>query len=199
MIFDFGNVLIDWNPHYLYRKLLGGDDDAVDRFLAEIGFHEWNLKQDEGRPFDQAVAELCGQFPHYCHLIQAYHDRYEETIAGPIWGTVEILLFLKERGYPLHGLSNWSVEKFHLVRPRYSFFGWFETIVLSGEVKLVKPDPRIFRLLLERINRRAEECVLIDDSAANITVARSLGFQTIRFRSPDQLRDELREMGIGYG
>ncbi len=139
-------MLIDWNPRYLYRELFAGDDAAVERFLKEIGFYEWNLKQDEGRPFDQAVAELCAQFPHYCALIQAYHDRYEETIRGPIWGTVEILRDLKDQGYPLHALSNWSVEKFALVRPRYPFFDWFETIVLSGEVKLAKPDPRIFRL-----------------------------------------------------
>ncbi len=197
IVFDFGKVLIDWNPHYLYRKLFHGDDAAIERFLAEIGFDAWNVKQDEGRPFDEAVAELCGQFPQYCELIQAYHDRYEETILGPIGGTVEILKELKDQGYPLYALSNWSVEKFALVRPCYPFFEWFETIILSGEVKLAKPDPRIFRLLLEKINRRAEECLLIDDALANIAVAEKMGFRTIWFQSPEQLREGLRGRGIG--
>ncbi len=196
IVFDFGKVLIDWNPRYLYRKLFQGNDEAIERFLAEIGFEEWNIKQDAGRPFDEAVAELCGQFPQYCELIRAYHDRYEETILGPIGGTVEILKDLKKRGYPLHAISNWSQEKFQLVRPRYPFLDWFETIVLSGEVKLAKPDPRIFLLLLDKIDRRAEECLLIDDAWANIAVAQSLGFQTIWFQSPEQLREGLRGMGI---
>ncbi len=196
IVFDFGKVLIDWNPRYLYRKLFQGNDEAIERFLAEIGFEEWNIKQDAGRPFDEAVAELCGQFPQYCELIRAYHDRYEETILGPIGGTVEILKDLKKRGYPLHAISNWSQEKFQLVRPRYPFLDWFETIVLSGEVKLAKPDPRIFLILLDKIDRRAEECLLIDDAWANITVAQSLGFQTIWFQSPEQLREGLRGMGI---
>jgi 2-haloacid dehalogenase len=197
IVFDFGKVLVDWNPHYLYRKLFHGDSAAVDRFLDEIGFEAWNLQQDAGRPFDEAVAELCGRFPQHCDMIQAYHDRYEETIAGPIWGTVAILHDLKAQGYPVYALSNWSEEKFRLVRPRYPFFDWFEKIILSGEVKLAKPDPRIFRLLLEQIERRAEECLLIDDAQANIAVAQELGFRTIWFRSPEQLQKELREIGIG--
>ncbi len=196
IVFDFGKVLIDWNPRYLYRKLFQGNDEAIERFLAEIGFEEWNIKQDAGRPFDEAVAELCGQFPQYCELIRAYHDRYEETILGPIGGTVEILKELKDQGYPLHAISNWSQEKFQLVRPRYPFLDWFETIVLSGEVKLAKPDPRIFLILLDKIDRRAEECLLIDDAWANIAVAQSLGFRTIWFQSPEQLREGLRGMGI---
>lgn len=195
VIFDFGNVLLDWDPRYLYRKLFS-DDAAIDRFLEEIHFHEWNVLQDAGRPFAEAVAELSTRFPTYAEYIQAYDERYPETISGPIWGTVEILKTLRLNGYPLFGLSNWSVEKFLIMRDRYEFFGWFQDIILSGEVRLAKPDPRIFKVALERIGRPAGECLLIDDTPANIQVADSLGFRTIHFRSPDQLRTELKDLGL---
>jgi len=196
LIFDFGNVLVDWNPHYLYRKLFDGDDQAVARFLKEIHFYEWNLQQDAGRPFHIAIAEICERYPHHCELIKAYDDRYEESISGPIWPTVQILRELKDDGYSLYGLSNWPGEKWRAVSPKFEFFTWFDDIVISGEVKLAKPDPAIFLLLLERIGRPAGECILIDDSIHNIDTARNLGFQTIQFESPEQLRDLLMGMNI---
>jgi 2-haloacid dehalogenase len=195
LIFDFGGVLVDWNPRYLYEKFFDGDERGMQRFLDEIGFAEWNLQQDKGRPFAEAVAELSGRFPQYAELIRAYDLRWEESISGPIQPTVEILGELKQAGYPLYGLSNWSEEKFRLVRPKYEFFDWFEAILVSGEVRLVKPDEPIFNLMLERIGRRAEECLLVDDSAANIQAAARLGFRTIHFQSPEQLRRELQGMG----
>ena len=196
IVFDFGGVLIDWNPRYLYRKLFPGDDTAMERFLAEIGFTEWNQQQDAGRAFSLAVTELVKRFPSYADLIQAYDERWEESIAGPLQGTVDLLLPLQQAGFELHGLSNWSSEKFGAVRAKYAFFQLFATILLSGDVKLIKPDPRIFQALLERIGRSAGECVFIDDSEENITTARSLGFETIRFESPDQLRRELQQRGL---
>ncbi len=196
IVFDFGGVLMDWNPRYLYRKLFPGNDTAMERFLAEIGFTEWNQQQDAGRAFSLAVAELVQQFPSYAELIQAYHERWEESIAGPLQGTVDLLLPLKHAGFELYGLSNWSSEKFGAVRAKYAFFQLFDTILLSGDVKLIKPAPGIFDALLERIGRSASECLFIDDSEENISTARSLGFETIRFESPDQLRRELRHRGL---
>jgi 2-haloacid dehalogenase len=196
IVFDFGGVLMDWNPRYLYRKLFPGDDTAMERFLAEIGFTEWNQQQDAGRAFSLAVTELVKRFPSYADLIQAYDERWEESIAGPLQGTVDLLLPLQQAGLELHGLSNWSSEKFAAVRTKYSFFQLFATILLSGDVKLIKPDPRIFEALLERIGRSASECLFIDDSEENISTARSLGFETIRFESPDQLRRELQQRGL---
>ncbi len=196
MVFDFGNVLIDWNPHYLYRKLFDGDDAAVARFLEEIDFVNWNNWQDAGRPWEEAVALHCEQFPQYCELIQAYNDRWEESLGGPIWGTVRILEQLKARHFPMYGLSNWSAEKFKLIRETYEFFEWFDGIVISGEVKLIKPDTRIFEVLLERVGRPAGDCLLIDDSAANVATAKQLGFDTIRFESPVQLTAELGRRGM---
>ena len=195
IVFDFGNVLVDWDPRYLYRQFFS-DDQAIEHFLREIGFHEWNLAQDRGRPFAEAVSELCREYPHYCHLIRAYDSRWEETISGPIWPTVEILRQLKANDYELYGLSNWSLEKFSLVRPKYEFFSWFKAMVISGEVGLAKPDWQIFHLLLEKIGRPASECILIDDSPSNIAAAQQLGFITIQFRSADWLRKDLLQYGI---
>lgn len=196
IVFDFGGVLIDWNPRYLYRKLFPGNDTAMESFLAVIGFTEWNRQQDAGRAFSLAVTELVKRFPSYADLIRAYDERWEESIAGPLQGTVDLLVPLQQAGLELHGLSNWSSEKFAAVRTKYSFFQLFATILLSGDVKLIKPDPRIFEALLERIGRSASECLFIDDSEENISTARSLGFETIRFESPDQLRRELQQRGL---
>ena len=196
LVFDFGGVLIDWDPHYVYRPFFNGDDAAIDRFMREIGFHEWNLHQDGGRSFDEGVAVLSAQFPHYAPLIRAYHERYEDAIIGPVAGTVEILRACQAAGYPLYGLSNWAQEKFDLIRPKYDFFECFDDILISSTVNLVKPDPRIFEIFLARIDRRAEECLYIDDSAVNAATAERLGFTTIRFESPRQLAAELDRLNV---
>lgn len=191
IVFDFGGVLMDWNPRYLYRKLFNHDEQAMERFLVEVGFFEWNQQQDAGRPFSEAVAELSARHPQYCDLIRAYDERYEESLSGPIMETVDILRQLHSSGFSLYGLSNWPAEKFQGVRARYDFFRWFDGIVLSGEVRITKPDPRIFHLLLEQIGRPAQECLLIDDSIHNIATAQALGFQTILFHSPQELEKQL--------
>jgi 2-haloacid dehalogenase len=196
IIFDFGGVLLDWDPRHLYRKLFMDDEPAMERFLAEVDFYAWNLQQDAGRPFDLAVEELCARYPQHCELVRAYDTRWEESISGPIQPTVDLLDSLRDTGYRLAGLSNWSAEKFELVRHRYPFLEWFETIVISGDVGLVKPDRQIFLLLLERLQDPAGQCLLIDDSPGNIDAARQLGLQTIHYRSPDQLKRELTRLGI---
>jgi 2-haloacid dehalogenase len=196
IVFDFGGVLLDWNPHYLYRKLFNNDASAIERFLTEIGFEEWNLRLDEGRPFSEGVAELSAQFPQYADLIRAYDECWEESIGGVIQPTLDIVHSLKRAGYALYGLSNWSAETFRRVRPTYKFFDLFEDIVLSGDVKLNKPDPRIYAVLLERAGRKAAECLFIDDSEENVIVASQLGFETVRFKSPEQLKKELDQRGF---
>ncbi|MCU0485378.1 MAG: HAD family phosphatase [Anaerolineales bacterium] len=196
LIFDFGGVLIDWNPRYLYRKLFPGDEPTMERFLAEIGFDDWNRLQDAGRPFAVAVPELCARHPQYCDLIRAYDERYPESLGGAIPGTVEILHRLWTAGFPLFALSNWPAEKYHQVRSNFPFFTWFHEIVISGEVGCAKPDPRIFQILLDKVNRPPEACLLIDDAPANISAARALGFQTIRFQDAPQLARELALRGL---
>ena len=195
VIFDFGGVLLKWDPHKLYRRYFD-QPQHIDHFLAEINFAAWNAEQDRGRPFADAVAELSVQFPQYSHLIRAYYEHFEDSIVGPIDGTVELLQDLKQAGYPLYALSNWSAETYPRVRPQYDFFDLFDKIILSGEVKLLKPDPAIFKLALQKINHTAHECLLIDDTEANIYSAKKLGIHTIHFKSAEQLRMELRILGL---
>ena len=196
LIFDFGGVLLDWNPHYLFKKHFDMDPSAVDSFMRDVDFFAWNFEQDRGRSFAVGVAELAGKFPQYAKLIKAYDEFWEETIIGPIQRTVDMLLPLREHGYVLYGLTNWSFEKFRLVNRKYAFMDLFETIVVSGEVKLAKPDPRIFRLMLEKIGRPADECIFIDDSELNILAAQQLDFTTICFETTDQLSEELSRLGV---
>ena len=195
IIFDFGGVLLEWDPHALYRNFIE-QPQQIDQFLAEVGFATWNAEQDRGRPFAEGVAELSRQFPHRAQLIRAYHDHWEDSIVGPIPGSVAILRKLKRAGYPLYGLSNWSAETFPRVRNKYAFFDLLDDIILSGDVKMIKPDPAIFNLLLTRIGYAAHNCLLIDDSRANVVTAKSLGFNTVHFKSPPQLESELQQLGL---
>ncbi len=196
IVFDFGGVLMDWNPHYLYRSFFGNDPQATERFLAEVGFYEWNRQLDYGRPFAEVLGEAAARHPAHREMILAYDTRWEESIAGPIQPTVEILRELRETGHRLFALSNWSAKKFPLVRSKYEFFQWFEAIVLSGEEKTAKPEPAIYLALLRRAGLPAEECLFVDDSARNIEAARKLGFGTILYESPAQLRMELCRYGL---
>jgi len=196
IIFDFGGVLINWDPHILFNKYFSNDRQAIDAFLSEINFTAWNLSQDKGYPFASAVTDLSTEFPQYAHLIRAYDEEWEDSITGIIPETVEILQKLKTSGYRLYGLTNWSAEKFALVKHKYEAFNLFESILVSGEVKLVKPDPAIFHLLLQKIQLQPQECLLIDDSLSNIMAAQKLGFATHHFNSPAQLETELQQLGI---
>lgn len=156
----------------------------------------WNLLQDKGRPFAEGVVALSQQFPHYSHLIQAYHDHWIDSLGEAITGTVSILKQLKQAGYNIYGLSNWSAETFPQARQRHDFFELLDDMVLSGEVGQVKPDPEIFQILLEKVGRPAWECLFIDDAQANIQQAEKMGFVTIQFQSPEQLQVALRELHI---
>jgi 2-haloacid dehalogenase len=196
VVFDFGGVLMDWNPYYLFCTAMGNDRETVDNFLKKINFSEWNVKQDRGRSFAEGTAELISQFPEYTELIRAYDERYMETVGGAFQPVVEILKKLKDTGHPLYGLSNWAAEKFSIVRSIYPFFAWFDDIVLSGEVGLLKPDKEIYELLLKRIGLSADECLFIDDHGPNIQAARELGFQTIQYQSPGQLEEELYRLEL---
>jgi 2-haloacid dehalogenase len=196
IIFDFGGVLIHWDPRNLYRRFFPNQPQAMEDFLQEIKFAEWNAQQDRGRPFAEGVEILSGQFPHYAHLIRAYHENWDETIVGEISGTVEILQTFKQSGHPLYALSNWSTETYAIARDQFPFLNWFDGVILSGEVRLIKPERAIFELCLKMIGKPAQECVFIDDSQANIAAAKEMGFDAIHFTSPEQLKTELQERKI---
>ena len=196
IIFDFGNVLLEWEPRKIYRRYFHNDEAGMEHFLHEVDFMAWNALQDKGRTFKEGVAEHARRFPQYAHLLHAYHDHWPESIGDANWGTVAILKQLKLAGYPLYGLSNWSAETFPYAREKYNFFDLFDDIVISGDVGYVKPEPEIYNLILDRTRRRASECLFIDDSLPNITQAKRMGFVTIHFTSPEQLENELKQMGI---
>lgn len=196
ILFDFGNVLLEWNPRHVYRRYFPGNEEAMEQFLHEVNFMDWNAQQDKGRPFAEGVALLSQQFPQYSNLIQAYHDNWKDSIGDYFEGTVAIMERLKDAGYRLYGLSNWSAETFPYAREKYHFFDLLDDILISGEVGMIKPEPEIFQLLLSRIGRPANECLFIDDSQANVEQAQKMGFSTIRFESPEQLEAELQKLEL---
>lgn len=196
IIFDFGNVLLEWNPRHVYRRYFPNDEAAMERFFKEVNFMDWNLQQDKGRPFAEGVTELSKQFPQYAELIQAYPDNWAHSIGHHIEGTVEIMKRLKQAGYKLYGLSNWSAETFPIAQKKYDFFRLLDDIVISGEVGAVKPEPEIYEILLKRINKPANECLFIDDAQPNIEQAQKMGFATVHFQAPDQLERELQKLQL---
>jgi 2-haloacid dehalogenase len=195
-VFDLGGVLIDWNPRHLYRTLFPGDDEAMERFLAEICTPAWNAQLDAGRPWPAAIEELTGRYPESRDLIAAYRERWEEMLGGPIEASVVILDELVEAGVTTYALTNWSAETFPIARARYPFLSRFRGIVVSGELGIIKPDPRIFLHLLDTFDLRPEATVFIDDSDANVEAAREIGLRAIRFHDPPGLRRELRAQGL---
>ncbi len=195
-VFDYGNVLIEWDPRNIYQRYFPNDSEGMEAFLKEINFMEWNAQQDKGRTFAEGVAALSQEFPQHAHLIQAYHDHWKDSIGVAYWDTVEIMKRLKQAGYPLYGLSNWSAETFPHTREKFDFFDLFDDMVISGEVGHIKPHPEIFHILLEKIGRPAHECLFIDDSLANIQQAQKIGFATIHFKSPEQLASTLHNMDV---
>jgi len=195
-VFDLGGVLLDWNPRHLYRKLFAGDEAAMEHFLATVCTHEWNRCQDAGRSFAEGGRLLTAEHPDKVELIDAYGARFDEMIAGPIAGVVEILAELRDRGTPLYGLTNWSAETYPPARERFAFLSWFRGILVSGEVGVIKPDPRIFEVLIERFAINPENAVYIDDVEANVAAAQSFGIHAIQFTTPARLRRELTRLGL---
>ena len=195
VVFDLGNVLVQWNPRLLYEQLIA-DADEREQFFETVITHDWIRAQDAGRPFEEGIAVLAAAFPHYEPEIRAFWERWEEMVPGAIEGTVQILAELKERDTPLYALTNWSHETFPIARPRFPFFEWFEGIVVSGEIGLIKPDARIYQHLLERFSLAAEDCVFIDDSAANVAGAEAVGITGLHFQSPEKLRRDLSDLRL---
>ena len=195
VIFDLGGVLIDWNPRYLYRQLLP-DEEQVETFLSTVCTMEWNEEQDGGRPFEEGIAILTQKWPEHKSLIEAYYHRWIEMIGGAIYDSVDVLKILHEKGIPLYALTNWSDQTFPLIRDDFPFLDWFDGIVVSGEEKLKKPDPAIYRLILDRYALEPAQTIFIDDNKRNIEAAGALGIQTHHFTSAEAMAGALAGMGV---
>jgi 2-haloacid dehalogenase len=193
--FDLGGVLIDWNPRHLYRKLF--DDEApMEKFLADVCSPAWNDELDRGLPFAEGVARLVAQFPEQAALIEAYHSRWTEMVAGPIDDAVAVADELHRTGLPLYALSNWARSTYDLVAHEYPFLGDFAGVLLSGDVGVAKPDRRIFDLLCERFDLDAATTLFVDDNAANVIGAQHAGLQAVQFDGAAALRRDLVALGV---
>lgn len=195
VVFDIGNVLVQWEPRALYRKIFASEDE-VSWFIDNVCTHDWNLQQDMGRSFADGVIELTARFPEHAEAIAAYDLRWHETVLGAIDGSVAILDELKARGTPLYAITNFNQYKFRETLQRFPFLSAFRDIVVSGDERMLKPDPAIYRLLLERNGLDAGSCVFIDDSAKNVRGAEAVGMRAIHFTTPEALRSDLARLGI---
>ena len=197
VVFDFGGVLIDWNPEYVFLKEFRGDRNQMNWFFKNICTSEWNEQQDAGCNIAQATEERLTMFPEYESLIRMYYGRWEEMLGYEITGTVALLEKLHNKSdIVLYGLTNWSHETFPVALERFDFLQYFQDIVVSGTEKLIKPDPLIYKLLLDRNGLKAEECVFIDDKEINVLAAQKLNIFGIRFDNANQLELELTKLGI---
>ena len=194
IIFDFGGVLIDWNPRYMYRNEFE-ESSAMEHFLEQICTDDWNLQQDKGRSLTEGTRILQEKFPEHAVKIQLFYDQWEKMINGDIPQNVTVLRNLKEK-YKLYGLTNWSAETFPIVFKRFAFFTLFDGIVISGEEKLIKPDKKIFELMLDRYRLEAKNSLFIDDNMKNIQAAKEMGFVTIHVTEKTDLKRELQAMGL---
>lgn len=196
IIFDLGGVLIDWNPRYLYRKIFDTEEE-ITWFLENICTPEWNDEQDGGRTFEEATDLLVAKYPEWELPIRAWYGRWEETISGPVHGTVDLLKEVRNaRQHRLYALTNWSAQSFPVALKKFDFLHWFEGIVVSGIENTRKPFPEIYQILFDRYQIDPKQTLFIDDNPANIVTGKSLGLHTIQFKDPQRLRNEMVLMGL---
>ncbi|MBH1959422.1 MAG: HAD family phosphatase [Flavobacteriia bacterium] len=198
IIFDFGGVVMDWNPRYFFKDYFN-DDEKMEFFLKNIAEDEWNAEQDRGRSLKEGTDIQVAKFPEWESEIRAYYDNWTTMLKSDIPENVEVLRKLEHSDYELFGLTNWSAETFPYALENYDFFNAFKgKIVVSGTEKLIKPDPKIWEVLVERYHLKPEESVFIDDNPKNIEVAKTLGFITVHITEETNLEEELRNLGLRF-
>ena len=195
VVFDIGNVLLRWDMRFLFEKVIA-DQAELDAFLRDVCTLQWHGALDAGATYAQAIAELSSRFPEHAKTIALYDARWQETIAGAIEGSVQILERLRAAGVPNYAITNFPAEKFDETCERYPFLGGFDGVIVSGRERIVKPDPGIFQLFLTRFGLKAVDCVFIDDNLANVAAAREIGMTALRFDNADTLALDLRVLGL---
>ena len=195
VIFDLGNVLIPFNPRWLFRKILP-DEVSIDRFFEETSFDAWNLEMDAGRSFADGIAAHGRRFPHHRALFKAFFERWHETVGEPITESVDMLQTLQRKGIRTYALTNFSAETFPLAVARFPFLSEFDGAVVSGDEGVIKPDPAIYQLLMQRYSITPSRAVFIDDKLENVEAARRLGLHGIHFVEPSAARIALRNLGL---
>ncbi|MGZ5272905.1 MAG: HAD family hydrolase [Kaistella sp.] len=198
IIFDFGGVVMDWNPRYFFKDYFN-DDEKMEFFLKHIAEDDWNAEQDRGRSLREGTEIQIQKFPEWENELRAYYDNWSTMLKSDIPENVEVLRKLEHSEYELFGLTNWSAETFPYALENYDFFNVFKgKIVVSGTEELIKPDPKIWEVLLERYQLKSEESVFIDDNPKNIEVAETLGFVTVHIQQETNLEKELRNLGLSF-
>jgi len=196
IIFDLGKVLIDWEPRRLYRKIFD-DEKKMETFLKKVCTSDWNVEQDRGRSLEEATNILLKKHPKQAKEIKAFYGRWEEMLGGPVQSTVDILEYLyKKKSHRLYALTNWSAETFPVAQRDYYFLKYFEGILVSGDEKLIKPDPKIYKLMLKRYKIKASTALFIDDSLKNVKGAEECGIRAIHFKDGDSLKKELIKLKV---
>jgi 2-haloacid dehalogenase len=195
VVFDIGKVLFEWDLRYLFAKLIA-DKDELEFFVTHVVTPEWHFQHDAGRALDDMVAERITEFPEYAKLIAVYANRFNETIPGPVTGSLEIVQELAEIGVPLFAITNFGSEFWDMFRPTQPVFDRFQDIIVSGVEKLVKPDPAIYALALQRFGLKPGEAIFIDDNHDNVVSARNNGFAAHHFTDAASLRAELVALNL---
>ena len=194
VVFDIGNVLLRWNPRNLFGKTFA-DEARMERFLATALGMDFIAHADIVEDFSRAVEERARLFPEFADDLRRFDTRWLETLGGPIEENVALLRRLKRSGRPVHALSNFARQKFAIARERYDFLNEFDTCVISGDVGVVKPDPRIYKILFARAGRRPADLLFIDDSLANVRASEAAGMAAIHFSPGVDLESELIARG----
>jgi 2-haloacid dehalogenase len=192
VVFDIGNVLIEWDPRHLYRHIFATPEE-IEHFLSTICTSAWNLELDRGKPFAEGVAELVARHPEQEAAIRAFDERWSEMAPGVVPGTLALMERLEARNVPLYAITNFSGEKFAVARLRFPFLDRFRGVIVSAHERLLKPERAIFELLLSRYRLKAQECLFIDDSAANVAGARAVGLAAYHFKDAAGLEQALVE------
>ena len=196
VIFDIGNVLFDWHPRFLYERLID-DDRALEAFLRDVVTHEWHFQHDAGRPFAETSAELAARYPEHADLIAQWGPRFNDRVSGPVPGMFAIVEALDAAGVPLFAITNFSGEFFPPFRAAWpDLFDRFRDIVVSGDERLVKPDPALYRLALARFGLEPGDAVFVDDNDRNVAAARDLGIHAVPFTDAAAFRAELERFGL---
>lgn len=190
VIFDLGNVLIEWDRSFLYRQLIN-DPEELNAFLDNVFTMDDNAELDRGTPVHDVAANVARRHPEQHDLVMAFAERWKDTLGEVISGSVEILEQLSRNGVRLLALSNWGRDTFASIEADYPFFELFDGMVISGREGVIKPDRAIFDILCDRYDVTPSRAVFIDDSSANVATAMALGFDSLLFDRPELLRQQL--------
>jgi 2-haloacid dehalogenase len=195
IIFDLGGVLIDWNPEYVYLDVFKGNKKKMYWFFKNICTEKWNQNQDAGYSLERATNDLIKLYPKYEYYIKMYYGRWEEMLGGEIDKSVWILNQLIPQ-FKVFALTNWSAETFPVALKKFNFLHSFRDIIVSGKEKLIKPDPKIFQLAIDRFKIKANETIYIDDNINNVISAKKTDFITHHFKNPEKLILDLNNKRI---